>query len=86
MTGRLFWCAGRVAFELGIKREAFLRRREVLEDEHGFPLPLPQAVRPMLWRADQVRAWLDAQGRPKEAEVQIPVGGNVVLMREAARV
>ena len=86
MNGRLFWCAGRVADELGITRSAFLRRRAILEDEHGFPLPLPQSVRPMLWRADQVRAWLDAQGRPKEAEVQIPVGSNVVLMREAARV
>lgn len=86
MNGKLFWTAPLVARELGVSAETFLRRRETLEDDHGFPLPLPQQVRPLLWRADQVRAWLDAQGLPKEAGTEIPAGGNVVLMREAARV
>lgn len=83
MSGKLFWTSALVARELGITKATFLRRRAELEDDHGFPLPLPQQVRPMLWRADQVRAWLDAQGLPKEAGVEIPAGANVVLLREA---
>jgi hypothetical protein len=83
LSGKLFWTSGLVARELGITTETFLRRRAELEDLHGFPLPLPHALRPMLWRADQVRAWLDAQGLPKEAEVEIPAGANVILLREA---
>jgi hypothetical protein len=43
---------------------AFLARRDELEDM-GFPLPCPWSLRPLKWRADQVRAWIDRQGRPR---------------------
>lgn len=85
MNGKLFWTAGRVAYELGMKRSAFLRRRTTLEDDHGFPLPLPQQLRPLLWRADQILAWRDTQGLPRRDTIEIPMGGNVILLEEARR-
>ena len=43
---------------------AFLRRRDRLEAEDLFPLPMPQSRRPMLWKADEVQAWIDIRGLP----------------------
>lgn len=84
MSGKLFLTSALVARELGISPAAFLRKRVELEAEHGFPLPMPQAQRPKIWRADQVTAWLDAQGRPA-VPAAAPLGDNVVLLREAAQ-
>lgn len=77
-----------VAARIGmIDAAAFLRARPRLERDHGFPLPMPTLRRGMLWRADQVAAWLDAQGRPaaQMADLAALIAGapNVVLMAKA---
>ena len=51
-----------VAQLLGLTPDALRRRRRVLEADHGFPPPLNWSARPLRWRVDQVRAWLDRQG------------------------
>jgi hypothetical protein len=64
--------------------EAFLYRREALEDQ-GFPLPVSWSRRPLKWRTDQVAAWINRQGLPRAAEV-VPlrvVGGNARLLHLA---
>lgn len=71
-------------------RAAFLRARNRLEEDEGFPLPMPSLRRPLLWRADQVHAWVDRVGLPRAAvdpvEVdRITLPPNVVLMAEARR-
>lgn len=89
---RTFVDASAVAALCGFAdRAAFLRARARLEDEEGFPLPMPSLRRPFLWRADQVVAWVDRVGRPRaECEpdhlMPVPLPANVVLMREARRV
>ncbi|HGG04497.1 MAG TPA: hypothetical protein ENK28_03480 [Aliiroseovarius sp.] len=62
---------------------AFLRDRTRIEDEQGFPLPMPTSRRPLKWRADQIRSWVQASGTPKQFTPP-KTGGNVVLLREAA--
>lgn len=62
---------------------AFLRDRIRIEDEQGFPLPIPTCRRPLKWRADQVKSWVQASGTPKQI-APVQTGGNVVLLREAA--
>lgn len=75
--------AGMVGFH---SADAFLLNRHRLEDEEGFPLPLPTSRRPLKWRRTEVQAWVDGMGRPKD---QLPdatrMGGNVVLLAEARR-
>jgi len=61
---------------------AFLRDRARIEAEQGFPLPMPTCRRPLKWRADQVKSWVQASGTPKQHNIH--TGGNVVLLREAA--
>jgi hypothetical protein len=73
-----------VAAMLGQSAQQFLRIRRELEDEAGFPLPMPHWRRPLKWRRDQVEGWLAAQGLPQPAMAALPVGANVVLL-EAAR-
>lgn len=66
--------------------DAFLMNRHRLEDEEGFPMPLPTSRRPLKWRRTEVQAWVDGMGRPKP---QLPdtagLGANVVLLAEARR-
>lgn len=73
-----------VAAMLGQAPDHFLRVRAALEDDHGFPLPVPHWKRPLKWRRDQVEGWLAAQGRPR-ADMVVPVGGNVVRLIDRAR-
>lgn len=67
---------------------AFLRARPRLEDE-GFPLPMPTSLRPLLWRREQVEAWIDVQGVPRNQRIDLTslrdAGPNVILMAEARR-
>jgi len=70
---------------------AFLRRRRMLEDEHGMPLPLPWWGRPLKWRADQIDHWISTQGAPRDADApEIPpellASGKVRMLAEARRV
>ncbi len=69
-----------VAVLLGQTPGNFLRQRRALEDQAGFPLPMPHWQRPLKWRADQVRGWIAAQGRPREVSAPRPSGANVVLL------
>lgn len=65
---------------------AFLRRREELEDEHRFPPPMPHSRRPLLWRDDQVKAWIETQGVPAATGFAAAMtGSNVVLLEEARK-
>lgn len=62
---------------------AFNAKREVLERDHGFPEPMPCLSRPRRWRADQVDAWIERNGRPRDTETARPSGPNVVLFEMA---
>ena len=67
---------------------AFLAARARLEDEAGFPLPIPTCLRPLKWRRNAVQDWIAAQGLPRphmHPDIN-QAGPNVVLMREAVRV
>ncbi|MBZ4023154.1 hypothetical protein CKO11_11860 [Rhodobacter sp. TJ_12] len=86
--------AAQVAAMLGHDDPAeFLRRRIELEDNHGFPIPLPHWKRPLKWRADQVALWIKSQGLPKAAMQPVPAHidpaliatGKVALMAEARK-
>ena len=81
---------GDIAQRLAISKETFRAKRQLLEDRHGFPQPMPHTRHPMLWRADQVDAWIDTQGLPRDIEQRIDPAliraGRVVLMAEARRV
>jgi predicted DNA-binding transcriptional regulator AlpA len=63
--GKTFITSDEVAGLLGLTDgAAFLRRRERLEGDELFPLPMPHSQRPLLWKADEVRAWIDLRGLP----------------------
>ena len=81
----LFLTSAQVAAQLGLDdAQAFLRQRARLEDDHGFPLPMPTLrTRRMRWRADQVAYWVETNGLPRPPSMPVPTGGNVVLMRKA---
>lgn len=65
MTDRMFLNSAEVAALLDLPSAfAFLARRAQLE-ELGFPLPCAWSARPLKWRADQVRGWIDRQGLPR---------------------
>lgn len=81
-----FITADAVAEMIGAaSRQAFMRQRNELETEHGFPLPMPSARRPLRWRRDQVAAWIEAQGRPQDVHAAaIARASNVHLLHRAA--
>jgi predicted DNA-binding transcriptional regulator AlpA len=82
----IFITANAVADLIGATSgDAFLRQRDRLETEHGFPLPMPTATRPLRWRREQVAAWVQAQGRPQAAQAAALAGAhNVHLLQRAA--
>lgn len=61
--------------------KAFLRARDRLEREDGFPPPMPTCQRPLIWRRDAIEAWAAEQGTP----CPVPTGPNVILLAEARR-
>ncbi len=88
MTGPALLTTAQVAERLHYDSPAaFLRQRDRLEDQHGFPLPLPlRARRRPLWRADAIDAWLAAQCQPRAlADAPRPRGPNVYLIEQARR-
>lgn len=90
MTAPIFIDTAAVAALLGQDAGQFLRIRAGLEDNHGFPLPVPHWRRPLKWRRDQVEGWLASQGRPRAEMARdmsgpIPLGGNVVRLIDHAR-
>ena len=65
MTLPLFINSAQVAQLLDLpSANAFLARRDDLE-ALGFPTPCPWSARPLKWRADLVRNWIEAITRPR---------------------
>lgn len=65
MMGRMFLNSAQVAELLDLPSAAsFLARRDELE-QLGFPPPCPWSARPLKWRADLVRTWIEAVTRPR---------------------
>ena len=90
LCGKIFVDAEAMASRLGFDTTgSFLRNRDRLERDQAFPTPLPTCLRPLKWRADQVQAWLDQQGLPRDQRINPATlgnyGPNVVLMSEARR-
>lgn len=81
----IFLDADQVAQMLGLSDGgAFLRRRERLQADTLFPPPLPITRRTYRWRADEVEAWLDRQGRAQPQPLPaLPLGSNVILLHHA---
>lgn len=90
MNAPLFVTTADVATMLDLSEGGFLRARQRLEDATGFPQPMPHARRPLRWRRDQVQAWIETQGLPRDLETRIDpaliAGGKVALLFEARRV
>ena len=60
---RTFIEADEVAGLIGYRSGAtFKQHRRELEDTHGFPVPMPTSLRPLLWRREEVEAWVHRQG------------------------
>jgi predicted DNA-binding transcriptional regulator AlpA len=59
LTDRTLWQAAQVADRLGISPAAFAQRRRRLEDDHGFPPPVPGLCR--RWNPAAIEAWLARQ-------------------------
>lgn len=86
---RTFHSTAEVAETLGMSRAGFLRVRPRLENQLGFPEPMPHCKRPMLWRADQVDVWVETRGLPKDVENMVDpadiASGRVALLAEARK-
>lgn len=84
-----FIATAQVAQLLGLSDGGFLRQRPRLEDEAGFPEPMPHSRRPLRWRRDQVLAWIEGQGLPRDIEDRVDpalvASGRVILLAEARR-
>lgn len=75
-----------VADLIGLSANTFLRHRERLERDEGFPEPMPTSRHPLRWRRDQVEAWVSQVGRPRAQSMmpsQLPP--NIALLEEARR-
>jgi len=84
MTDPQFITADGVARLIGLPGgPSFLRQRDRLEDDMAFPLPMPVARRPMVWRRDEVARWADRQGKPRDID-PATFAPNVVPLRARA--
>lgn len=90
----IFLTARAVADLLGLSSPAaFLHRRDKMAGEQLFPPPMPHIRRPMLWKAEEVQAWIDRQGRAlppghppvDPALIASGVAAGKVLLMEKAR-
>lgn len=82
----LFVRSAAVARLLGLSdASAFLARRGWMERAQLFPLPMPHSRRPLLWKRDEVLAWIDRFGRPVGADVppELIASGQVHLLAMA---
>lgn len=90
MTAPVFLTTAQVAELLGLSDAGFLRRRDHLEVDNGFPQPMPTSRRPLRWRRDQVIHWIEGQGLPRDAgsdtvDPYLIATGKVALLAEARR-
>ena len=81
MTAPIFITAPIVAEMIGFDTATtFLDNRERLQEQSGFPAPMPTYLRPLKWRRDAVEAWLEQCQLPASA---VLTGTNVVLLNAA---
>lgn len=79
-----FITSGDVAHMIGLSdKAAFLRKRRHMEKNMDFPQPMPHAASPLLWRADEITAWLDRQGRPASSQGLTATTQNTTLIELA---
>ncbi len=69
--------AGAVAECLGLSRAVFLRRRDALERDYGFPPPLPIA-RPLRWQKAAVEKWLEGYAAAGQKRTAATVRETVI--------
>jgi len=82
----IFLTTDQVATVLGLPdASAFLRQRERLEETTLFPLAMPHSRRPFRWKADEVLAWIDRNGRPTQPDIDpaLIASGKVALLEMA---
>ena len=80
---KTFIDAAEVAQELCLSPGSFLQKRESLVEHQGFPQAMPHCQRPLLWRASEVKAWINRQGLPRDTPIE-PTGNVIRLQRMAA--
>lgn len=84
-----FLTAAQVAACLGLDNaSALLRRRPMLEATALFPLAMPHSRRPLLWKTDEVLAWITRNGGPAPAQEPgidpaLIASGKVALLQMA---
>lgn len=81
----MFITATQIAALLQLRdANAFLAKRATLVADHQFPEPMAFSARPLLWRTDQVTAWVARQGLPRpDAPPPAPLRSNVVMLHRA---
>ncbi|KAB6717741.1 hypothetical protein [Roseobacter sp. TSBP12] len=65
--------------------QEFRRKREDLERDQDFPLPMPTCQRPLKWRRSEVEAWIARQGLPRSQASQTTLALNDSMLKAAAR-
>lgn len=86
MTQPTFIPSARVAEMLGLGSTAtFLAKAAALQEEHYFPPPMPHSARPLLWKTDEVAAWIDRMGRANQPNIDPAdiASGRVALFEKA---
>jgi predicted DNA-binding transcriptional regulator AlpA len=83
MTGPAFLTLDQVAERLALRPDTLRRKRAALEADLGFPPPVGWTTRPMLWRADQLDAWLDRQANPPPPPAPAPGAFRPYLVQKA---
>lgn len=82
----IFLRSDAVANMLGLPSSAaFLARRDRLEEDLYFPLPMPHSARPLLWKTAEVEAWVNSYGRPNQPGIDpaLIASGKVALLELA---
>lgn len=87
MTLPLLIRSDAVAQLLGLASAAtFLARRDRMEQDLYFPPPMPHSDRPLLWRRDEVMAWIDRMGRPARPGINpADIASGKIALLEMAR-
>ncbi|MES2667424.1 MAG: hypothetical protein V4712_15100 [Pseudomonadota bacterium] len=88
MTRPTFLPSRAVAERLGLPSPAaFLARRDRLEETLHFPLPMPHSQRPLLWKADEIEAWINSHGGPARPRIdQTDIDAGTVVLLDFARI
>lgn len=75
-----------VARRLEMRPQHLLKIRTRLEQEAGFPLPIPHSRRPLRWRASAITAWIANLGRDEPIVLPFPADArHTAQLLELAR-